>query len=323
MEDRFALLIDADNVSAKYIQPILDELSKYGNVTYKRIYGDWTRTNNASWKEELLQNSITPIQQFSYTHGKNATDSAMIIDAMDMLYTSELEGFCLVSSDSDFTRLASRLRESGMTVIGMGEDKTPSPFRKACDIFTELELLLEDSTMEKDEREEKSAVHHVHGKEQKKRTAVSKEQIEEAVVKIITENQNDDRETGLGEVGSRLVKLYPDFDVRRYGYSLLSKFLETLPKLKLIQEGTKVSVTLYEDKSRKEMLEEYILQQIKSGGRYGIALSSLGNRIRMKFGDFKVRDYGFSQFKQYIQSFPDVEIVDDGERSRAVLKKEV
>ena len=297
MEDRFALLIDADNVSAKYIQPILDELSKYGKVTYKRIYGDWTKTNNASWKEELLQNSITPIQQFSYTYGKNATDSAMIIDAMDMLYTSDLEGFCLVSSDSDFTRLASRLRESGKTVIGMGEDKTPSPFRKACDIFTELELLLEDSTMDKDEREEKNTAHHVHGK-------------------------NDDRETGLGEVGSRLVKLYPDFDVRRYGYSLLSKFLETLPKLKLIQEGTKVSVTLYEDKSRKEMLEEYILQQIKGSGRYGIALSSLGNRIRMKFGDFKVRDYGFSQFKQYIQSFPDVEIVDDGERTRAVYIKE-
>ncbi len=317
MEERFALLIDADNVSAKYIKPILDELSKYGNVTYKRIYGDWTKTNNASWKEELLQNSITPIQQFSYTHGKNATDSAMIIDAMDMLYTSELEGFCLVSSDSDFTKLASRLRESGKTVIGMGEDKTPSPFRKACDIFTVLELLLEDNTMEKDERS-----HHSQGKEAKKETAASKEQIEEAVVKIITENQNDDRETGLGEVGSRLVKLYPDFDVRRYGYSLLSKFLETFPKLKLIQEGTKVSVTLYEDKSRKEMLEEYILEQIKSNGRYGISLGSLGNRIRMKFGDFKVRDYGFSQFKQYIQSFPDVMLLEDGERTRAVYKKE-
>ena len=120
MEDRFALLIDADNVSAKYIKPILDELSKYGNVTYKRIYGDWTKSNSASWKEELLQNSITPIQQFSYTQGKNSTDSAMIIDAMDMLYTSELEGFCLVSSDSDFTRLAMRLREEHMYVIGMG-----------------------------------------------------------------------------------------------------------------------------------------------------------------------------------------------------------
>ena len=256
MEDRFALLIDADNVSAKYIKPILDELSKYGNVTYKRIYGDWTKTNNASWKEELLQNSITPIQQFSYTHGKNATDSAMIIDAMDMLYTSELEGFCLVSSDSDFTKLASRLRESGKTVIGMGEGKTPSPFRKACDIFTELELLLEDNTMGKEERNTHS---HASGKWQKKDnhdSMVSKEKIEEAVVKIITENQNNDRETGLGEVGSRLVKLYPDFDVRRYGYSLLSKFLESLPKLMLMQEGTKVTVTIYEDKSRKEMLEE-------------------------------------------------------------------
>ena len=323
MEDRFALLIDADNVSAKYIQPILDELSKYGNVTYKRIYGDWTRNNNASWKEELLDNSITPIQQFSYTYGKNATDSAMIIDAMDMLYPSQLEGFCLVSSDSDFTRLASRLRESGKTVIGMGEDKTPSPFRKACDIFTELELLLEDNTMDKDEREEKELHLQGQGKEQKKtRTAPSKEQIEEAVVKIITENQNDDRETGLGEVGSRLVKLYPDFDVRRYGYSLLSKFLETLPKLRLIQEGTKVSVTLYEDSSRKERLEEYILQLIENSGKYGISLSSLGNRIRVKFGDFKVRDYGFSQFKQYIQSFPGVEIVDDGERTRALYVKD-
>ena len=317
MEDRFALLIDADNVSAKYIKPILDELSKYGNVTYKRIYGDWTKTNNASWKEELLQNSITPIQQFSYTTGKNATDSAMIIDAMDMLYTSQLEGFCLVSSDSDFTKLASRLRESGKTVIGMGEDKTPSPFRKACDIFTVLELLLEDNT-DQDEKEEKGAAHQHHGKERKKETAASKEQIEEAVVKIITENQNNDRETGLGEVGSRLVKLYPDFDVRRYGYSLLSKFLETLPKLKLIQEGTKVSVTLYEDKSRQEMVEEYILRQIQANGRYGISLGSLGNRIRGRFGNFKVRDYGFSQFKQYIQSFPNVQIVEDGERTRAV-----
>jgi len=246
----------------------------------------------------------------------------MIIDAMDMLYTSELEGFCLVSSDSDFTKLASRLRESGKTVIGMGEGKTPSPFRKACDIFTELELLLEDNTMGKEERNIHS---HASGKWQKKDnhdSMVSKEKIEEAVVKIITENQNNDRETGLGEVGSRLVKLYPDFDVRRYGYSLLSKFLESLPKLMLMQEGTKVTVTIYEDKSRKEMLEEYILLQIQSAGSYGIPLSSLGNRIRMRFGDFKVRDYGFSQFKQYIASFPDVEFVDDEERTRAVYMEE-
>ena len=264
MEERYALLIDAENVSAKYIKPILDELSQYGNVTYKRIYGDWTKSQSASWKEVLLQNSITPIQQFSYTYGKNATDSAMIIDAMDMLYTNDLEGFCLVSSDSDFTKLASRLRESGRTVIGMGESKTPTPFRKACDIFTELELLLDDI-------------------KDGKKNEVTKGQIEEAVIKIITENQNNDKETGLGEVGSRLVKLYPDFDVRRYGYSLLSKFLETFPKLKLKQDGTQVTVMLYEDKSKKEMLEEFIVQQIKDSGVQGILLGTLGNRIHNKF----------------------------------------
>ena len=158
MEERYALLIDADNVSAKYIKPILDELSKYGNVTYKRIYGDWTKTNNASWKEELLQNSITPIQQFSYTTGKNATDSAMIIDAMDMLYTSELEGFCLVSSDSDFTKLAIRLREAGMIVIGMGEQKTPNSLVSACETFKFLDLLYQESLEEQAEDEKLSEV---------------------------------------------------------------------------------------------------------------------------------------------------------------------
>ena len=302
MEERYALLIDAENVSAKYIKPILDELSKYGNVTYKRIYGDWTKSRSASWKEVLLQNSITPIQQFSYTYGKNATDSAMIIDAMDMLYTNDLEGFCLVSSDSDFTKLASRLRESGRTVIGMGESKTPTPFRKACDIFTELELLLDDI-------------------KDGKKNEVTKGQIEEAVIKIITENQNNDKETGLGEVGSRLVKLYPDFDVRRYGYSLLSKFLETFPKLKLKQDGTQVTVMLYEDKSKKEMLEEFIVQQIKDSGVQGILLGTLGNRIHNKFKDFKVRDYGYSQFKQYVQSLRNVEVEEEDERYWAVYKK--
>ncbi len=326
MENRFALLIDSDNVSAKYITPILDELSKYGNVTYKRIYGDWTSTQNSSWKEVLLQNSITPIQQFSYTHGKNATDSAMIIDAMDMLYTSELDGFCLVSSDSDFTKLASRLRESGCTVIGMGESKTPVPFRKACDIFTELELLLEDSvqgnemrTVENEQSEQKS-MKRGNVSAAGRSVPVTRSQIEEAVAKIITENQNNDKETGLGEVGSRLVKLYPDFDVRRYGYSLLSKFLETLPRLKLKQEGTTVTVTLYEDKSKKEQVEEFILREVQAAGTQGITLGALGNKIRSEFRDFQVRDYGYSQFKQYIRSFEQILVKEDGEQNRAVLK---
>ncbi|MCI8292724.1 MAG: NYN domain-containing protein [Hespellia sp.] len=323
MEERFALLIDADNVSAKYIKPILDELSKYGNVTYKRIYGDWTSTHNASWKEILLQNSITPIQQYSYTQGKNATDSAMIIDAMDILYTSSVEGFCLVSSDSDFTKLASRLRESGRKVIGMGEDKTPVPFRKACDIFTTLELLLEDNSMDTSKVIGNAPIFDqpakIEGK-QKEPDIVSREQIEADVIKIITENQNHDRETRLSEVGNRLVKLYPDFDVRRYGYSLLSKFLETFSKLKLIQKGTIVSVMLYEDEDRKESVEEYIIKQVKAGGKQGVDLGALGNRIHGEFRDFKVRDYGYSQFKQYVRSIQGIRLEEEGEQIRAYFQ---
>lgn len=142
-EKRFAVLIDADNVSAKYIKYILDEITNYGVATYKRIYADWTKPNTASWKDVLLENSVTPIQQYGYTVGKNATDSAMIIDAMDILYSGNVEGFCIVSSDSDFTKLSSRLRESGMLVVGMGEKKTPKPFIASCNQFKYLDVLAE------------------------------------------------------------------------------------------------------------------------------------------------------------------------------------
>ena len=226
-ESRLALLIDADNVSSKYIKPIMDELSKYGTVTYKRIYGDWTSTLHSKWKDTLLDNSLTPIQQFSYTTGKNATDSAMIIDAMDILYTKSVEGFCIVSSDSDFTRLASRLRESGVLVIGMGEKKTPTPFRKACDIFTTLELLV------RADREKANGGH-----------TTPKSEIERAVVTIITDNQNNGKSTGLGEVGSRLLKQYPDFDVRSYGTNLLSKLLGEFESVDVIRDGSNVAVVL-------------------------------------------------------------------------------
>ena len=230
-DKRFALLIDADNVSSKYIKPILDELSKYGTITYKRIYGDWTSTLHAKWKDALLDNSITPIQQFSYTVGKNATDSAMIIDAMDILYTNSVEGFCLVSSDSDFTRLASRIRESGLTVIGMGEKKTPTPFRKACDIFTTLELLIGEARRDK-----------ANGSS----SSLTIEEVERAVVDIITDNQNNGKSTGLGEVGSRLLKRYPDFDVRSFGTNLLSKLLGEFKSVTIRKDGSNVRVELTE-----------------------------------------------------------------------------
>ena len=233
-EKRFALLIDADNVSAKYIKPITDELSNYGTVTIKRIYGDWTLSLHAKWKDALLENSLTPIQQFGYTQGKNATDSAMIIDAMDILYTGSVDGFCIVSSDSDFTRLASRLRESGRMVIGMGEKKTPTPFRRACDVFTTLELLLDDANGKRKGKEAGSGP--------------SIEEVEQAVVRIITDNQNNGKATGLGEVGSRLLKRFPDFDVRSYGTNLLSKLLGKFTSVTIRKNGSDVAVELADDK---------------------------------------------------------------------------
>ncbi len=152
-ELKYAILIDADNISEKYINIILDEAAKNGIATYKRIYGDWTNPQLTTWKRVLLDNSIIPIQQYGYTTGKSSTDSAMIIDAMDILYSGAVDGFCLASSDSDFTRLAARLRESGMQVIGMGESKTPKPFISACNQFKYLDILLSNESDSDPEKE--------------------------------------------------------------------------------------------------------------------------------------------------------------------------
>ncbi len=248
-EKRYALLIDADNVSAKYVAVILDELSKYGTVTYKRIYGDWTSTLHSKWKDTLLENSITPIQQFSYTQGKNATDHAMIIDAMDILYTGQVDGFCIASSDSDFTRLAARIRESGLTVIGMGEKKTPLAFRKACDIFTTLEILLDEVPTK---RGRKHTGHAPEGPA----PSIAIERIEEAVSAIVTYNLNNGKATGLGEVGSRLQKRYPDFDVRSYGTNQLRKLLEGFDSVSVTQEGNSISVVLVDEANGQALGED-------------------------------------------------------------------
>lgn len=222
-EKRFAVLIDADNVSADYLNPIFDELSNHGVPTIKRIYGDWTSPALSKWKQRLLEYSIIPIQQYSYTTGKNATDSALIIDAMDILYSQRnvIEGFCIISSDSDFTGLASRLREDGKTVIGMGEKKTPAAFVNACEQFKYLEVLAESSKSdpgEVSEEEEKPS----------SRTSASKTSsptratLSKAITAIIDDVSDADGWASLGSVGQRLNTRYPAFDSRNYGYKKLS-----------------------------------------------------------------------------------------------------
>jgi hypothetical protein len=223
-DKKIAVLIDADNVSEKYIKYILDEISNHGTPTYKRIYGDWTKPQLAPWKNVLLNYSITPIQQYSYTTGKNSTDAALIIDAMDILYSNNVDGFCIVSSDSDFTKLAARLREAGMYVIGMGEKKTPTPFISACEKFKYLEVLASMSLKPAEIAVTKGA----QKQDESKVGMISIDKLIQAIKTIITEISDEDGWAFLGELGSTLTRRYPDFDTRNYGYTKLTPFVSSL-----------------------------------------------------------------------------------------------
>ncbi len=235
-EKRFAILIDGENISAAYIKIIMDEISTKGIATYKRIYGDWTKPGLAKWKDILLSYSITPMQQYSYTTGKNASDCAMIIDAMDILYSGKVDGFCLATSDSDFTKLASRLRESGMEVVGMGEEKTPRPFVSACNEFKFVDKLLKEAELAAAaERAAARAEAAQKAKEQKK--SAQKEQstsqtsfntIRSTIVSIIQDKSDEDGYMLVSDVGSILSKRYADFDVRNYSFKKMVPFLKSM-----------------------------------------------------------------------------------------------
>ena len=299
---RFALLIDADNISAKYISVILEELSTYGITTYKRIYGDWTSTQASKWKNQLLENSVIPVQQFSNTVGKNATDSTLIIDAMDILYTGNVEGFCIVSSDSDFTRLASRLRESGMEVIGMGEEKTPRSFRVACTRFVNLENLGNQEDSEEKKQQDNT---------------VSREVIYNAITNIITENENKGKNVELASVGNRLVNMYPDFDVRNYGYSLLSRFLQESGLFLLDKRDNVITTSLKENEQSKEEIRTYVMEIIHKAGSKGIGINELSNRVHGRYSHFNVKDFGYSQFSKFVQGMEGVQVyADKNDRKR-------
>jgi len=214
-----AVLIDGDNIPSKYIKEMMEEIAKYGIPSIKRIYGDWTKPHLSKWKNILLENAIQPIQQYGYTQGKNATDSAMIIDAMDILYEGKTDGFCLVSSDSDFTRLATRLRESSQKVIGIGEQKTPDPFIVACDKFIYLEILHEedeDTKRPKNKKQQKRAVQNVTPK----------------IIKLIRQSiydcADDDGWAFLGDVGSLINKKQPNFDPRNFGFYKLTPLIDSI-----------------------------------------------------------------------------------------------
>ncbi|MBN1561864.1 NYN domain-containing protein [candidate division KSB1 bacterium] len=227
LDTKLAVLIDGDNIPSASVKEMMAEIAKYGNPTIKRIYGDWTKPILAKWKSLLLENAITPVQQYSYTTGKNATDSAMIIDAMDILYSQKVNGFCLVSSDSDFTRLATRLREAGMLVIGIGEKKTPEPFIVACDKFIYIEILKDQAETEVDAVKRKSSL------------KADVDKITPKVIKLIASTisdlADDDGWAFLGDVGNLLQKKQPNFDSRNYGFAKLTPLIKSIGAFEIEQ----------------------------------------------------------------------------------------
>ena len=280
---RLAVLIDADNAPRTALRDIMAEAAVYGTPTVKRIYGDWTTPNMASWKPLLLEHAITPIQQYSYTTGKNATDSAMIIDAMDLLYSGRCDGFVLVSSDSDFTRLATRLREAGMKVYGMGEKKTPLPFIVACDKFIYIEVIRAAGEKARQEalaasapepepapepEKESQAPKKPAKKAAKKKAAPTQAQppepeeiagVPRAVVDLIADSlesiADEDGYGFMGKLGNLLLKKQPDFDPRNYGYSKLTQLVKALDRFEVVYRQTSADDptkhVYLRDKSRK------------------------------------------------------------------------
>ena len=311
-EKRFAVLIDTDNISTKYIANIMSEISNYGVATYKRAYGDLTRKENKNWEKILLEHSITPVLQYSYTFGKNSTDSAMIIDAMDILYSGHVEGFGIVSSDSDFTRLAVRLRESGMTVIGMGEKKSAKPFVKSCTLFKYLDLISKNETDNKKNRKSElpEQVEDVADIDEslEENEVVDKNDILAAIIDIFNERDVDREGLNIGELGQRLTKIYSDFDVRNYGYSRLSVFLKSFDCLETkdayvyLRNGQVGSIpTLTE-------LEGTIIAFLKKHrSRDGVNIVVMKRVLEEEYPGFDIANYGYSKLSTFFKDFSSLE----------------
>jgi len=254
-EKRIALLIDAENISAQYADSIITEVSNYGVCTYKRVYGSWDKIVQTKWEKELNKNSIKAMMQMNNTRGKNASDSALIIDAMDILYTNNVEGFCIVSSDSDFTSLARRLMESGMMVIGMGEsDKATEALENAYDKFVYIDVIAEQIRAEKENEEKKNrqksakTKQSADGGRDRNGNIPSKKKVEARIREIIKENDDKSKPTDLGQIGSKLNNTFKNFDVRYYGQKYLSDFIGDFKGLNVEQKGSLVTVSIKDNK---------------------------------------------------------------------------
>lgn len=327
---QFAVLIDADNISSKYAVTIFEELEKYGLTSYRRIYGNWSKSNG--WSESvLLEYSIMPVQQFSYTTGKNATDMAMVIDAMDILYKNKVQGFCLVTSDSDFTRLAMRLREENMFVLGMGESKTPLALTRACNKFIHLNLVAEQNIgdgismgrMTGNERLSQTEKMTAEGRLSRpgaessacdnagtemdltEEHVTSINEVRQVILALINESGG---QVDLAQLGNRLNDKFTDFDVRNYGYSKLSTMIDQeLPDLNI----KKINSQYYVERCSmltKEELEQEICRMIEKNGGMVENLASLNDELHKKYKQLDFKQFGYSRISSFLRSMKSVTV---------------
>lgn len=304
---QFAVLIDADNISSKFAATIFEELEKYGLSTYRRIYGNWSKANG--WSEGmLLEYSIMPVQQFSYTTGKNATDMAMVIDAMDILFKNKVQGFCLVTSDSDFTRLAMRLREENMFVLGMGESKTPVALTRACNKFIHLNLVAEQNKASGDNDMLDAEV-----SDEQNVTPIS--EVRQVILAAI--NDNGGKQVDLAQVGNRLNDKFSDFDVRNYGYYKLSTMVdEEMSDVKV----RKINNQHYVERITtlaKEELEQEICRMIEKNGGVIDNLATLNDELHKKYKQLDYRQFGYNRISSFLRSLKSVTV----HENRVMLKK--
>lgn len=316
---QFAVLIDADNISSKYAVTIFEELEKYGLTSYRRIYGNWSKGNG--WSEVLLlEHSIMPVQQFSYTTGKNATDMAMVIDAMDILYKNKVQGFCLVTSDSDFTRLAMRLREENMFVLGMGESKTPLALTRACNKFIHLNLVAEQNVEEiaigdttamgnRNAEEKHAKTNEYSGSytsaaEEQNVTSIS--DVRQVILTLI--NENGGRQVDLAQVGNRLNDKFTDFDVRNYGYYKLSTMIDQeLPDLHVKKISNQYYVE-HRSNLTKEELEQEICRMIAKSGGMVENLACLNDELHKKYRQLDYKQFGYNRISSFLRSLSSVTV---------------
>lgn len=357
---KYAVLIDGDNVSSEYMSTIQREIiRKYGDPTYKRVYGDWTSPRFKGWRETIAEYPIVPIQQFNNSKGKNSTDITLIIDAMDILYTGNVDGFCIVSNDGDFTKLATRLKEAGKEVIGMGLSNAQELFKRTCTRFVNLEVakknnenipeLDDDNDISSGVAEESAEHEYIHDDSvdyheshtadnsdgnseyvyehesvepvkahERKPKIMPKEKIIKAIIGIIIENDNQGRDTYLGEVGSKLIMLYPDFDVRNYGYSKLATMIKETNVLELVRAHSECRVIIKRDKYLETSINNSIIKFVKESGPENVDLSAIGKKIREIYPDFNVKRFGYATLRKYLSNIKGLEVSEDGKSVRLV-----